>query len=175
MSDAISSPSHYKQFTVEVIQFTSLVPGDLGNSLKYVCRAGHKAGEPFEKDLAKAAVYAEDFLRRHRAFSGYPMPYLHGPEAALKNYLVDLAYVCPPKVLTGMPDEKARKTRVSLEGHRNEHRYGMLESLLDVLVSLRMDGSVAIRSMFVAQFLSKLAVAKGLVDEDQPNQDTSAY
>lgn len=70
--DAIKHPSHYVQAAViiEPIDVIRHAPFDLGNAVKYICRAGHKNAELF--DWQKA----EQYLRWAR--EGYlvdPTPY----------------------------------------------------------------------------------------------------
>lgn len=60
MSDQVN-PSHYKRFPdVEVIQITRHLDFDLGNAVKYICRAGHKEGQDELVDLQKAMWYLKD-------------------------------------------------------------------------------------------------------------------
>lgn len=70
--DAIKHPSHYVQAAViiEPIDVIRHAPFDLGNAVKYICRAGNKGAELF--DWQKA----EQYLRWAR--EGYlvdPTPY----------------------------------------------------------------------------------------------------
>ena len=57
MSDNVNHPSHYTQAGVmlEPIDVIRDCPFDLGNAIKYVCRAGHKDDEL--QDLLKAKRY----------------------------------------------------------------------------------------------------------------------
>lgn len=61
--DPIHSPSHYQVAgfeAIDVIEAMGWGPGfTLGNALKYIMRAGKKAGEPEIKDLAKARWYLD--------------------------------------------------------------------------------------------------------------------
>lgn len=59
MSDAVHNPEHYTQSgamlqPIDVIRFA---PFDLGNAIKYVCRAGHKNDEL--EDYRKAQKYLD--------------------------------------------------------------------------------------------------------------------
>ena len=66
MSDNVNHPKHYTQCgaTLEPIDVIRVAPFDLGNAIKYVCRAGHKDDEL--QDLLKAKCYivwsAESYL-----------------------------------------------------------------------------------------------------------------
>lgn len=57
MSDNVNHPKHYTQCgaTLEPIDVIRDCPFDLGNAIKYVCRAGHKNDEL--EDLLKAKRY----------------------------------------------------------------------------------------------------------------------
>lgn len=61
MSDNVNHPSHYTQWTVEVIYLTERETFLIGNVLKYALRAGAKDGATYREDMAKAYWYA----RRH--------------------------------------------------------------------------------------------------------------
>lgn len=163
----VSKPAHYRRHLREVIEATRLAPGSLSNCIKYTMRMGLKEKEPFLKDAGKALWYAEDLLKNHRAFAGYAMPYLFASHNALRE--MEHEIVC---MVTA---ESPRNQPVSLHGQRDKARLNIIASLLDILESLKVDGSVAIRAMFIQDLIRHLTAAKGLVDEDQPNQDTSAY
>lgn len=66
MSDNVNHPKHYTQASVslEPIDVIRDCPFDLGNAIKYICRAGHKDDEL--QDLLKAKRYivwtAESYL-----------------------------------------------------------------------------------------------------------------
>ena len=57
MSDNVNHPKHYTQCgaTLEPIDVIRDCPFDLGNAIKYICRAGHKDDEL--QDLLKAKRY----------------------------------------------------------------------------------------------------------------------
>lgn len=59
MSDVVSHPTHYTRGKIEVIDFIvdQQLGFCLGNAVKYVCRAGHKAGSDDVEDLRKAVWY----------------------------------------------------------------------------------------------------------------------
>lgn len=61
MNDDVTRPAHYTQWPVEVIALTERESFLIGNILKYTLRAGAKAGNTYEEDMAKARWYA----RRH--------------------------------------------------------------------------------------------------------------
>lgn len=61
MSDDVNRPAHYMRWPIEVIDLTERETFPIGNILKYVLRAGAKAGSTYEEDMAKAHWYA----RRH--------------------------------------------------------------------------------------------------------------
>lgn len=63
MSDPIN-PQHYRRFPVEVIDIAEHLSFNLGNAVKYLTRAGHKAGAPVETDLLKARWYIDRELER---------------------------------------------------------------------------------------------------------------
>lgn len=58
------NPRHYRQFPVEVIQIARHLPFDLGNAVKYICRAGCKNKRTHIEDLRKAIWYLEDEIQR---------------------------------------------------------------------------------------------------------------
>lgn len=62
MSDNINHPAHYTRWPIEVINLTEREDFLYGNVLKYVLRAGAKAGSTYEEDMAKAAWYAARFV-----------------------------------------------------------------------------------------------------------------
>ncbi len=62
----IDRPFHYTNHPsgIECIQITEHMNFCLGNALKYIWRAGIKAGQPREKDLRKALWYINRELER---------------------------------------------------------------------------------------------------------------
>lgn len=64
--DPVSHPSHYNQFSVEVIELTRALPFDLGNSVKYVLRSPFKGNAI--QDLEKAEWYLRDYLAHEDSF-----------------------------------------------------------------------------------------------------------
>lgn len=68
MSDQIN-PDHYKRFPVEVIDITEHLSFNLGNAVKYACRAGHKPGADVLTDLQKAAWYIDREIGRLKGLS----------------------------------------------------------------------------------------------------------
>lgn len=62
-ADMINHPPHYKRGGIEAIDVIEAwgLGFCLGNALKYIARAGHKAGDDPVQALEKAAWY----LRRH--------------------------------------------------------------------------------------------------------------
>lgn len=163
----VSKPAHYRRHLREVIEATRLAPGSLSNALKYTLRASLKEGEPWDKDISKAIWYAGDLLKTHRVFSGYPMPYLLSSINSLREM--------ENEIFEMVRKESPRAQPVSLHGQRDKARLNVISSLLDIMESLMVDGAVSIRAMFLQDLIRHLTAAKGLVDEDQPNQDTSAY
>lgn len=61
MSDAVNHPPHYNQGKIEVIEFIEdkHLGFCLGNTIKYICRAGIKNPATYIEDLQKAAWYLE--------------------------------------------------------------------------------------------------------------------
>lgn len=55
--DAVNHPSHYKTGGVEVIDLTEQLDFNRGNAVKYLTRAGKKAGVDELEDLLKAQWY----------------------------------------------------------------------------------------------------------------------
>jgi hypothetical protein len=55
--DLVNHPPHYKKYPVEVIEITEQLDFNRGNAVKYILRAGHKAGVDELQDLSKAAWY----------------------------------------------------------------------------------------------------------------------
>lgn len=58
--DVVNNPCHYKQYGVEVIKITSMLPACLSNIVKYLMRSPYKGNEI--QDLRKAQKYWELFL-----------------------------------------------------------------------------------------------------------------
>ena len=56
----INRPTHYMNYSREVIELTRLCDNDVGNALKYVLRAGLKG--PAREDFCKALWYLLDEL-----------------------------------------------------------------------------------------------------------------
>lgn len=74
MSDNVNHPKHYTQASVslEPIDVIRDCPFDLGNAIKYVCRAGHKDDEL--QDLLKAKRY---IVWTAESYVFDPEPYEH--------------------------------------------------------------------------------------------------
>jgi hypothetical protein len=68
VEDEVNHPSHYTWLPngVEVIDITELFNFTLGNSLKYIMRAGHKTEDPIT-DLRKAVWYINREIERLEA------------------------------------------------------------------------------------------------------------
>ena len=54
---SIHVPSHYKDLTPEPIEVIGGSTYTLGNTWKYICRAGYKPGAAWENDVSKARWY----------------------------------------------------------------------------------------------------------------------
>lgn len=73
MSAAIieaTSPSHYRDRQIagrECIEITHRMGFSAGCVTKYLWRAGHKAGQSAEQDLAKALRYLEFLIKSHES------------------------------------------------------------------------------------------------------------
>ena len=61
MDDAVNHPSHYTSGKIEVIDFIEdqHLGFHLGNTVKYICRAGKKADADYLTDLKKAKWYLD--------------------------------------------------------------------------------------------------------------------
>ncbi len=57
-NDAVNHPSHYTQYSVEVITITRYMTFDLGNVVKYTVRAPFKGNA--RQDFEKALFFARD-------------------------------------------------------------------------------------------------------------------
>ena len=58
----IDAPSHYDHpCGRQIIDLCRRMDFDFGNALKYLARAGKKAGQSADKDRAKAAYYLRDY------------------------------------------------------------------------------------------------------------------
>ena len=68
-SDSPVSPAHYSRRTPEPIEIAGGMPFELGNVWKYLCRAGHKAGQPEALDLAKAEWYMDRYADTAGAYA----------------------------------------------------------------------------------------------------------
>lgn len=62
MNDNVNHPAHYTRWPIEVIDLTERESFLIGNILKYVLRAGAKAGSSYEEDMAKACWYARRYI-----------------------------------------------------------------------------------------------------------------
>lgn len=62
--DPVSSPRHYIQYGVEVIELTENMNFCRGNAVKYVCRAGLKDPAKEIEDLQKAVWYLHREIAR---------------------------------------------------------------------------------------------------------------
>lgn len=71
MSEKVNHPSHYNQEaikieTIEIIDLlTDRAAFDLGNAIKYICRAPYKNDAPLVEHLEKALWYVDDYLSLH--------------------------------------------------------------------------------------------------------------
>ena len=105
MSDMINSPTHYTQASVplEPIDILRHAPFDLGNTLKYIFRAGHKGDA--KEDFKKAKKYAywtiegytmnpkpyDDFLKHYGLLLYKFAPYGEGfIEQDFQDFITDL-------------------------------------------------------------------------------------
>lgn len=63
-NDMINHPAHYNYATIEPIDVIEdwQLPYHLGNSLKYIARAGHKEGNSEIQDLKKAIWYINRYI-----------------------------------------------------------------------------------------------------------------
>lgn len=88
MSDAVNHPSHYRQARVEIepIDIIRFVNFDLGNTIKYVSRAGHKGDEL--EDFRKAEWY---LICAKETYHHDPEPY----DRFIKNHLLYLKKMKP--------------------------------------------------------------------------------
>ena len=66
MTDAVNHPSHYTQYSREVIELTELCDFCTGNAIKYILRSPYK-GKPVE-DLDKAKWYLKRLQENGRAW-----------------------------------------------------------------------------------------------------------
>ena len=66
MSDAVNHPAHYTDGKIEVIDFIEdkKLGFHLGNTVKYICRAGKKDPEKTIDDLQKAEWYLHREIQR---------------------------------------------------------------------------------------------------------------
>ena len=56
--EQVDHPKHYQMpGGIEVIDLVEHLPFNLGNAVKYACRAGHKPGTDAVTDLRKASFY----------------------------------------------------------------------------------------------------------------------
>jgi len=64
MSDAVDHPNHYKSKSMEVIDIIEEYDLDfkLGNTIKYILRAGKKDPSKYKEDLKKAVWYINRFI-----------------------------------------------------------------------------------------------------------------
>ena len=66
MSDMVNHPSHYTDGKIEVVDFIEdkKLGFHLGNTVKYICRAGKKDPEKTIEDLQKAEWYLHREIQR---------------------------------------------------------------------------------------------------------------
>lgn len=106
--DPVHRPSHYTAGKIEVIEFIEdqRLPYHLGNVVKYVARAGRKAGADTGEDLRKAAWYLRRYLEITDPAS-VPLAtilYHHQPTTkAEREYLADLLSAKAVEILKGEP------------------------------------------------------------------------
>ena len=69
MNDSINHPAHYTDGKIEVIDFIEdkKLGFHLGNTVKYICRAGKKDPAKEVEDLQKAAWYINREIQRLEA------------------------------------------------------------------------------------------------------------
>jgi hypothetical protein len=69
VNDAINNPKHYNTGKIEVIEFIEdqRLGMHLGNTVKYICRAGRKDKAKVIEDLEKAAWYLARKIERLKA------------------------------------------------------------------------------------------------------------
>jgi hypothetical protein len=65
VDDAVNHPKHYTFYKgLEIIDLTEQMNFNRGNAIKYIARAGLKAGGNEVEDLKKAAWYIEREIKR---------------------------------------------------------------------------------------------------------------
>lgn len=66
MNDSVNHPAHYTDGNIEVIDFIEdkKLGFHLGNTVKYICRAGKKDPEKTIEDLQKAEWYLHREIQR---------------------------------------------------------------------------------------------------------------
>ncbi len=64
--DLINHPPHYLKGGIEAIDVIEAwdLPFNLGNVIKYICRAGNKHGEEPMQDLKKAKCYLDRYIKK---------------------------------------------------------------------------------------------------------------
>lgn len=64
MNDPVKNPAHYTSGNIEVWDFIADqgLNFDLGNAIKYICRAGKKDKSKYVEDLEKAKAYIDHEL-----------------------------------------------------------------------------------------------------------------
>jgi len=68
--DPVNHPSHYTQYKgIEIIELTEQMNFNLGNAVKYACRAGYKSKETEIQDLEKAIWYLRREIERLKKYS----------------------------------------------------------------------------------------------------------
>lgn len=96
MTDNVNHPEHYTRFKgVEVIDITEQLNFNRGNVVKYVTRAGAKAGSDEKEDLRKAEWYLQREIKR-----------LGAKPAA--NHPTELRHTDEKKALTGVAKDIER-------------------------------------------------------------------
>lgn len=64
--DGVNHPAHYNRGNIEVIDFIDdqELNFDLGNAVKYICRAGFKESSTVVEDLKKAIWYLQHEIKK---------------------------------------------------------------------------------------------------------------
>ena len=105
MAHSTTSPSYYQRGTIQVWDFIrdQGLSFHLGNSIKYICRYGHKGDYNSQiSDLKKAITYLNDelnHLERSRNREDIPRSALHFPDGAsqaVQGYIPDTQLEVPP-------------------------------------------------------------------------------
>ncbi len=137
MTEKVNHPSHYNQEsiqieTIEIIDLlTDRAAFDLGNAIKYICRAPYKNDAPLVEHLEKALWYVNDYIS---------LQHYGGKKSFTKTENLVLNKI-QQRMLAGTESEKIcakllGQIHVAVGGHTNGSLYQTKELLEKYIMDL---------------------------------------